>query len=92
LLPSRNIILDFFSASPDKPIMGSLIFRTGEALDELQKMLDEAGLRRADVLAEAGVSRVTWWRWRRGMSPNIESLNSILRAIEKLSAGRQTQA
>jgi predicted transcriptional regulator len=89
LFSKDNIILDFFSVKPDKPIMESLIFTTEEALDEIRRMADGAGVTIPDALRRAGVSRVTWWTWVRGRkSPRMRTLAALVSAIEDLAQNR----
>ena len=60
-----------------------------EAFDvafKLQNEMTEAGLSRAKVLSEAGVSRATFWRWKQNASrPRKASVTAIRDAIQRLS-------
>lgn len=57
-----------------------------EVAYKLQHEIDEAGLDRAKVLSEAGVSRATFWRWKQNISqPRKASLTAIRDAIKRLS-------
>lgn len=52
---------------------------------KLQKEMTEAGLERAKVLSEAGVSRATFWRWLQNISsPRKASITAIRDAIQRL--------
>lgn len=61
-----------------------------EAFDvalKLQEEIKDAGLARREVLAEAGVSRATFWRWMQNASePRKASITAIKQAIDKLRA------
>lgn len=35
-----------------------------------------------EIVKIAGVGRATWWRWTRGASPNLATLDKVVRAIE----------
>jgi len=56
-----------------------------EVASKLQEEIKDAGLARREVLAEAGVSRATFWRWMQNASePRKASITAIKQAIEKL--------
>ena len=61
-----------------------------EAFDvayKLQSEMKEAGVSRAEVLSEAGVSRATFWRWmQNASSPRKASITAIRDAIQRLSS------
>lgn len=57
---------------------------------KLQNEMTEAGLSRAKVLSEAGVSRATFWRWKQNASqPRKASVTAIRDAIKRLSGKPQ---
>jgi len=52
---------------------------------KLQNEMTDAGLSRAKVLSEAGVSRATFWRWLQNLSrPRKASVTAIRDAIKRL--------
>lgn len=54
---------------------------------KLQSEMDQAGVKRAQVLFEAGVSRATFWRWLQGISaPRKASVTAIRDAIQRVSS------
>lgn len=56
-----------------------------EVAQKLQQEIKEAGLSRAKVLSEAGVSRATFWRWLQNFStPRKASVTAIKDAIKRL--------
>lgn len=57
-----------------------------ELAETLADEMKEAGVDRAKVLNEAGVSRATFWRWLQNSSaPRKASLTAIRDAIKRLS-------
>lgn len=59
-----------------------------ELANTLTHEIKEAGLSRAQVLSEAGVSRATFWRWvQNASSPRKASVTAIRDAIQRLSVG-----
>ena len=57
---------------------------------KLQEEMTEAGLERAKVLSEAGVSRATFWRWIQNVSsPRKASITAIRDAIRRLRVESQ---
>lgn len=58
-----------------------------EVATQLEAEIKERGLKRANVLSEAGVSRATFWRWLRGISePRKASVTAIRHAIDRLAS------
>lgn len=49
---------------------------------ELQNRMFRAGLKPNDIMRLAKVGRATWWRWSKGISPNLATLDKVSRAIE----------
>jgi transcriptional regulator with XRE-family HTH domain len=57
---------------------------------KLQEEMTRAGLERAKVLSEAGVSRATFWRWLQNVSsPRKASITAIKDAIQRLRVESQ---
>lgn len=61
-----------------------------DVASKLQEEMTEAGVDRAKVLSEAGVSRATFWRWSEGISsPRKASITAIKDAIQRLRVESQ---
>jgi len=57
-----------------------------ELANVLTREMKDAGVSRARVLSEAGVSRATFWRWlQNASSPRKASVTAIRDAIQRLS-------
>lgn len=58
-----------------------------ELANVLTREMKDAGVTRAKVLSEAGVSRATFWRWMQNAShPRKASVIAIRDAIQRLSS------
>lgn len=58
-----------------------------ELANMLTDKMKSAGVSRAKVLSEAGVSRATFWRWmQNASSPRKASITAINDAIQRLSS------
>ena len=58
-----------------------------ELANVLTREMKDAGVSRAKVLSEAGVSRATFWRWMQNASyPRKASVIAIRDAIQRLSS------
>lgn len=58
---------------------------TREKIEDMGRQLDKAGVELDDFLAEAGITRTTWWRWGHGQfQPRMKTWMGVQRAFEKM--------
>ena len=56
--------------------------------DLFQQFLDECALARIQpeaAVVAGGLHRTTWFRWKKGVSPNLKNLQSAGEGVRKLS-------
>jgi hypothetical protein len=58
----------------------------------IEAQVEAAGMSMTVFLAQAGVARTTWWRWRVGRGlPNMRSWNRVRRVASRLPWGNGDQ-
>jgi hypothetical protein len=63
------------------------------SITAIDRQARDANLFMKDILAEAEVSPVTWFRWRRkGMTPKLQTLRKVEAALAKCIAAKPHEA